>query len=134
MRNITLFIFLIFTGAVAFGQNLIGFTEKEIINYMTGNHRQMNLSNIQNDKYYYLKYSNNSGTQTLLFFFNPDSVCQSIRFIYELSEKAEKVKEFNSLYKKIGENRWIDQQPDKECLIEINDEKWSCIVTIVPNK
>jgi hypothetical protein len=48
--------------------------------------------------------------------------------------KAEKVKEFDSIYKKSGENKWIDTRAGKNYLVEIKDERWSCIVTIAPDK
>ena len=41
--------------------------------------------------------------------------------------------EFNSAYKKSGENRWIDRRDGTDYLIELRDEKWSCVVTIEPN-
>ena len=119
---------------VALSQNLIGYNEKEILKYMKENQNQMTLDNVKNDKFYYLKYSNNSDTQTLLFFFNPDSVCHGVRLICEMSVKAEKVKEFNSIYRKVDETRWIDSKNDNEYLIEMLDEKWSCIVNIKPKK
>jgi hypothetical protein len=48
--------------------------------------------------------------------------------------KSEKVKEFNSIYKIIGENKWIDKRDGKDYLIEVSDEQWSSIIIIEPAK
>ena len=58
----------------------------------------MNFNNVVNSKFRYLKYSDNSENQTLLFFLNPDSVCKSVRMICDMSMKTRKIKEFNSHY------------------------------------
>jgi len=134
MKIITLFAVLSLIRICTYGQNLIGYNDKEIRKYMKDNHREMSFDNVTNSKFKYLKYSDRSDRQTLLFFLNPDSVCNSVRLICDLSIKADKVKEFNSIYKKSGENRWIDKRDGKDYLVEISDEKWYCIITIEPDK
>jgi len=94
----------------------------------------MNLTNVTNDRFKYLKYSDNYDNQTLLFFLTSDSVCKSIRVICDRSIKSEKVKEFNTIYSKKDEGTWIDKREGKNYLIEIKDEEWSCIITIEPEK
>jgi len=44
--------------------------------------------------------------------------------------KKDKVGEFNSLYKRIDDLKWIDKRKDKEYLIEMTDEQWSFVVSI----
>jgi hypothetical protein len=134
MKIIMFYAVLIVTGICAHGQNLIGYNVREIRKYMKENQRAMSLENVNNDKFKYLKYTDNSDSQTLLFFLNRDSVCRSIRMICDLSIKATKVKEFNSIYKKSNENRWIDKRNGKDYTIEIRDEEWSFIITIEPDK
>jgi hypothetical protein len=101
---------------------------------MKENRRDMSSEKVTNNRYKYLKYSDSSDSQTFLFFLNPDSVCKSVRMICNVSIKAEKVKEFDSIYKKSGEYRWIDKREGKDYLIEIRNEKWSCIIIIEPDK
>jgi hypothetical protein len=121
------------TGSDTFGQNLIGYSGREIRNYMKEQRIEMNFNTVINNKFKYLKYSDNSDSQTLLFFLNPDSVCQSVRLVCDRRVKEDKVKEFNSIYKKSGENRWVDNRDGKEYLIQIKEEEWSCIITIEPD-
>ncbi|MCX6327219.1 MAG: hypothetical protein NT144_11305 [Bacteroidia bacterium] len=134
MKIITLFAILIQTGICAYGQNLIGYNDKEIRKYMKENRAEMNFNKVTNSKFKYLKYSDNSDSQTMLFFLDRDSVCKSVRLICDLSVKADKVKEFNSIYKTSGENRWIDKREGKDYMVEIVDGKWSCIITIEHDK
>ena len=134
MKIITIYTVLILAGVCAYGQNLIGYNDKEIRKYMKENRREMSLDNVTNDKFKYLKYSDSSDNQTLLFFLNPDSVCRSVRMICDVRIKAAKVKEFNSIYKQSEENRWVDKRDGKDYLIEMRDEKWSFTITIEPDK
>jgi len=134
MKIITLFAILALTGIDVSGQNLIGYSDKDIKKYMRENRRDMNFNNVVNSKFHYLKYSDNIGKQTLLFFLNHDSVCTSVRMICDVSLKEEKVKEFDSIYKKSGKNRWINERDGKDYLVEIMDEKWSCVISIEPYK
>jgi hypothetical protein len=116
------------------GQNLVGYNERDIKRYMKENRSDMNFNNVANSKFRYLKYSDNSDSQTLLFFFNADSVCKSVRIICDVRIKDEKEKEFNSFYKKTTENTWIDKRNGKDYLIEMKYERWSWIITIEPEK
>jgi len=112
MKNLTLFVILMFIAAGTYGQNLIGYSEMEIIKYM----------------------KENTDNQTLLFFLDIDLVCYSVRLICDNSIKDKKVKAFNSIYKTSGDKRWIDSHDGKNYLIEIKEERWSCVINIVPDK
>ncbi len=101
---------------------------------MKENHKNLNFNSVTNSKFKYLKYSDNLDNQTLLFFLNPESVCKSVRIICDRSIINEKLKEFNSIYKKSGENKWTDSRGGYSYHIEIKDEKWSYVVTIDQDK
>jgi hypothetical protein len=115
-------------------QNLIGYKQKEILKYMKENRSDMNFNNVVNSQFSYLKYSDNSEKQTLLFFLSPDSVCKSVRIICDIDMKSQKVQEFNSQFMKRGKTQWIDKRNGKEYLIEIMDGKWSCVISIEQEK
>jgi hypothetical protein len=134
MKIITLSAALVLTCIYAQSQNLIGYKGNEILKYMKENNREMNYNNVINSKFSYLKYSDNTETQTVLFFLNPDSVCRSERIICDVNMKSQKINEFNSRYTKNGENKWIDKRGGRTYLIEINEGKWSCVISIEQEK
>lgn len=133
-RIFILFAFLLTHGVVAYSQNLIDYNEKYITKYMEEHHKEFNINNVINNKFRYLKYSDNSDNQTLLFFLDEKSVCKNIRMICNFSLKKEKINELNSAYKSIGTNRWSDMRDGKNYLIEMKDDDWSVIITIEPDK
>lgn len=81
----------------------------------------------------YLKYSDNSDSQTILFFLTPDSVCKAVRVICDSTLKPDKIKELDSTYKRISENKWVDTHDGKNYLIKFKDEEWCCSITIEPD-
>ncbi|MCE5347573.1 MAG: hypothetical protein LLG13_14990 [Bacteroidales bacterium] len=129
-----LFAICLLTGICANGQNLIGYKGTEIRKYMDENCRNMSSEKVVNNKFKYLKYADNSDSKTLLFFINNDSICKSVRLICNNIVKEEKMKEFDKIYKRSGENRWIDSRNGINYIVELSNEKWSCVITIKPEK
>jgi hypothetical protein len=125
---------LMLTCILAQSQNLVGYKQKDILKYMKENRREMNYNNVINRKFSYLKYSDNYENQTMLFFLNPDSICKSERIIFDISMKSQKMNEYNSQFIKNGENKWIEKRNGKEYIIEIVEGKWSCVISIEPEK
>jgi hypothetical protein len=134
MKAVILSVILILTSFFSQGQNLIGYAEKEIEKYMKENRQDLGQEIVSNSKFSYLKYSDSEDTQTLLFFLGSDSICKSIKLICDIRVKTEKVKEFNSIYKPYGENKWIDTRNGKNYLIEIRNDQWSYNIIIEPLK
>jgi hypothetical protein len=134
MKIASLCAFLIVISGCLFGQNLIGYNNNEIRKFMKENRKEMNISNVRNSMFSYLKYSDNADRQTILFFLTPDSVCKSVRVICDTTMKSEKLKELNASFKCIGDDRWIDNHGGRNYLIKLRDEKWSCTITIEREK
>lgn len=99
---------------------------------MKKNRKEMHFNNVKNSLFKYLKYSDNSDSQTILFFLTPDSVCKGVRVICENSMKPEKIKELDANYKRIGEHKWVDNHDGKSYLIRLEEEEWSCSITFEP--
>ena len=133
MKAAALLTFLIVTGTCSFGQNLIGYHDAEIRKYMKQNSKDMHLNDVKNSMFSYLKYSDSSDSQTILFFLTTDSVCKGVRVICDNSMKHEKIKELDSSYKRIGEDRWVDNHDGINYLIKFKAEEWSCSITIEPD-
>jgi hypothetical protein len=134
MKILQLTTFFLFISTVTFSQNLIGYKEDEIRKYMRENRKDMNYASVTNSRFKYLKYTDNDDNETILFFLNNSSVCKSERIICDYSIKNQKIKEFNARYKKIDDNSWLDVRGRKNYTIELKDEQWSCIITIVQAK
>ena len=115
-------------------QNLIGYKGAEIIKYMKANHREMNYNRVVNKQFNYLKYSDDSESQTILFFLNADSVCRNVKVIIDPEIKPGKVNELNALYTRSDNNRWIDRHGGKVYHIDLKDEKWSCVISYETEK
>jgi hypothetical protein len=134
IRSAVFYSFLIISCCSSFGQNLIGYKNIEIRKFMKENRKDMNYDKVRNTLFSYLKYSDNYDRQTILFFLTPDSVCKSIRVICDSTMKNEKIKELDTNYRRIADNSWIDDHAGKKYLITFKDDKWSCSITIVPDK
>lgn len=112
------------------GQNLIGYNEKEIRQYMRDKQKNMDYQNFTNNSTFkYLKYVDRDDSQTLLFFLTADSVCKSIRLICDKSLKTQKTREFDNIYKKGGDNVWTEIKEGKKYIIELKDEDFSLSIT-----
>jgi hypothetical protein len=133
MKTVALLTFLIITGSGAFGQNLIGYNDTEIKKFMKQNRQDMHYNSVKNSMFSYLKYSNSSESQTILFFLTNDSVCKGVRVICDNSLRTEKIKELDASYKRISDDRWVDNHNGKNYLIKFKDEEWSCSITIEPD-
>jgi hypothetical protein len=135
MRRVAVFCsILIISCCYTYGQNLIGYKNNEIRKFMKDNCKDMNYDKVRNSMFSYLKYSDNYDRQTILFFLTPDSVCKSIRVICETTMKNEKLRELDTNFKRIADNSWVDDRNGKKYLITFKDEKWSCSITITPDK
>jgi hypothetical protein len=133
MKAAVFFTLLTLSATCTYGQNLIGYDDAEIRKFMKQNRKDMHYNNVKNSMFSYLKYSNSSDSQTILFFLTTDSICKGVRVICDNSMKPEKIKELDSSYKRIGEDRWVDNRDGKNYLIKFKDEEWPCSITIEPD-
>jgi uncharacterized protein YxeA len=134
MKILTLTLIMILTCIIINGQNLVGYKGKEIQKFMKEQHQDMSSEKVSNNRYNYLKYSDGGESETLLFFLNRDSICNSIKIICNPVRKSEKLKEFNSIYRISGENKWIDRRDGKDYIVELRDEKWTFVIVIEADK
>jgi hypothetical protein len=134
MKFITLSALLLSVCIYSHSQNLIGYTGKDIMKYMKTNHKEMNYNKVINNKFSYLKYSDNMDNQTILFFLNTDSVCRSVRVICDMSIKPLKIRELDKLYTKNDDNSWVDNRDGKTYYINITDSSWSCVISYESEK
>jgi len=134
MKLFSLVLVLLLVSITGNSQNLIGYNADDIRNYMSGSRSDMNMEKVKNKLFRYLKYSNKYDTQTMLFFLNPDSICQNIRIICNNSIRDIKIGELDSSFLKSGKKWWIDSRSGKNYYIRIDDNEWSFSITIEPEK
>jgi hypothetical protein len=124
------FILILSFSPIISGQNLIGYNEKEIKQYMKEKQKNMSYSaSVNNSTFKYLKYTDIAETQTLLFFLTTDSVCKSVRLISDKNLIEQKIKELDAAYKKTGTNVWSDTKNGKKYTIELKEDDWTFNVT-----
>jgi hypothetical protein len=126
-------VLIVFSNLSVSGQNLIGYREKEIRQYMRDKEKNMDFQKFTNNSTFkYLKYVDKDESQTLLFFLTGDSVCKSIRLVCDKSLKNQKTKEFDNIYKKDGEDVWTEIKEGKKYIIELKDDDYSLSITFRP--
>lgn len=130
MKVVILFLLAVFYTSAIYSQNLVGFDEPEIKKYMKENRNEFKLQNDKNNYFKYLKYVNNSNTETLIFFLSDKSVCSGIRLICDQSLKSQKLKELDLSYTKTGANVWAEKKKNKNYVIELTDEEWFFSINI----
>ena len=134
MKLFSLVLVLLLVSITGNSQNLIGYKADDIRNYMSGSRSDMYIEKVNNKSFRYLKYSDKYDTQTMLFFLNPDSICQNIRIICNNSIRDIKIGELDSSFLKSGKKWWIDSRSGKNYYIRIDDNEWSFSITIEPEK
>lgn len=134
MKNLAFSALLFISFIRVTGQNLIGYNDEEIKKFMRENKKEMNIENVKNNDYNYLKFSNSSETQTILFFLDNKAVCNSIRVICDEGIRKQKMNELNSIYKKKSDNTWTDIRQGKIYLISLKNDEWSFVITMEPEK
>ena len=126
MKIILPLLLLLFITGAAKAQNLLGLTESGVKKYFSENEENLvRDTSFSNSTYKYQKYVDR-GTElvTKIVFFNSSGLCSSVRAIYDLSLKADVVKELNSKYKRESENTWIDGNRKHKVKIRYLVEEW----------
>ena len=136
MRISALLLFFFLLSISSAGQNLIGYSTKEVKEYLSKQSPELiEERNFTNDHYRYLKFTDgNLNLKTLIIFFSDKNRCTGVKIIYDLSLKNKVVKELDSLYVRKEENIWLDRDRKKTSLVELTREDWFITVSIKPVK
>lgn len=127
------FIILFFIAfRISKAQILIGYSAGKITDYMSANHKEMNFNKVKNASFRYLKYSDATDSQTMLFFLDGDSVCNAMRIICDRRTSMIRSKELDSSFRKKGENQWIHDLHGKIYNIRMEEDEWSAVINVQP--
>ncbi len=126
MRQVIIALILLGLTSKAQSQNVLGLSTVEVKSYFKSNYPELVLeSNIRNDTYRYLKYSDmTSNLTTALIFMSPDGFCSSVRFIYDLSLEDKVIEELDKKFIKTKPDRWIDEKNTGKVNIYFKKEEW----------
>lgn len=130
MRRILVTFLILAAATNLFSQNLIGYSESEIISIMKEDYKKFRLSTTtKNPVYNYLKYENSLKTETLLFFLSDDDECTYYKFLGDYSRLNSKISVLNEKHKKIDDKTWIEVIKGKKYKIELEKGEWFFTLT-----
>jgi hypothetical protein len=68
--------------------------------------------------------------QTILFFLDKKSVCNSVLLVCDNSLMDKKIKELDSAYKKTGKNIWTGTRSGRSYILELKNDDLTFNITI----
>lgn len=135
MKLISLLFTLLLVTFSTPAQNLVGYSAEKIKKHIEKNNAELSqVTGLKNDKYDYLKYEDEEGDMTVMFFMSEDNKCTSVKSIYVHSLRDEVTAELDKSYTKRSENVWSDENKGKEAVITLEVEDWFFTVSIKPDK
>lgn len=112
-------------------QNFIGLHKDDVKKLMrTSNPNFILDEGAVNKCFRYLKYVDNLGNQTLLYFLSADDVCTSSKMMSDYMYLNETTNRFNKKYKKTGMYSWVYYDKNQKYAVQLNCEKWFFTVII----
>jgi len=117
--------------ASAGGQNLVGYSPKNIKNYMKENYPGHSLqTGVVNEAYKYLKYVDDEEVETLIFFLNERDICNAVKIICDNSLKSSKITDLDNRYTRTGISFWREERKGKKYVIELVNDQWFFTINI----
>lgn len=112
-------------------QNFIGLHKDDVKKMMSSSNPNFILDEgAVNKSFRYLKYVDNLGNQTLLYFLSAEDVCTSSKMMSDYMYLNETTTRFNKKYKKTGIYSWVYYDKNQKYTVQLNCEKWFFTVII----
>jgi hypothetical protein len=106
-------------------QNFIGMNKVEISKLMTVNHPDfVYVDDAVNKAYKYMKYTDQDGNQTWLFFLSADEHCTVSKLICDYMHYDRLTASLDKTYKKAGTNSWSFNDKGIDYIVEIRKDEW----------
>ncbi len=136
MRKLFLILALVGWAGLVSGQNLLGYSPKDVSEYFRVNDPAMVLAkNFKNDKYKYLKFTDEQNDlRTILVFMTEKDKCKSVKAMYDLSLEKEVLDHLNKNYTKSETNIWIDNSRRRKARINYSKDEWFLTILYTPKK
>jgi hypothetical protein len=123
---------VVFTGLLAMlsGQNFIGLNKEDVIKLMEQEYPEFKLDQSSiNRSYNYLKYVDEEGDQTLMYYLTEDGNCISSKLMGDYAILNRITNDLNSRYTKTGQYSWKYASGKQEYEVIITTDKWFFTVT-----
>lgn len=128
------FILLLFASTV-FGQhNFIGLDKKDIEKKMENDYPNFYQAKVINRSYNYLKYQDDLGEQTILFFLNDDDECFSMKMMSHYVYLGEEITKLNKNYTKEGDDKWTFEDGGDNYTVKLKQEQWFFSIIVKKEK
>jgi len=89
----------------------------------------INDDSVRNDKYNYLKYISDDESETWIIVFDGKDKCKCVKVTCDIGKINEKRKELDSLYTKLGKDKWSLDQHTGNILVDLKNETWYFTIT-----
>jgi len=125
MRRFLVICTFIFLSAGMQAQHFIGLHKDDVIKLMRETYREFyNDNSFTNKQFNYLKFSDNTGSQTWLFFLSEDDICKYHKRMVDYAYMNEVVAELNSRGMKTGTDEWEYMNMGKSYTVSLTRDKW----------
>lgn len=135
MKWLTLILIVLLVPARAEGQHYIGKHKSEVKQGMKEDSRDLFLDETsRNPVYNMIKYVDNLGNQTLIFFFSEEDTCLYSKWMCDYSMLNKVVSELNGKYQASAEDSWHYTSEGKDFRIKLTTGDWFFTITTKPEK
>ena len=125
MRRSLVICTFIFLSAGMHAQHFIGLHKDDIIKKMREAYREFyNDDSFTNKHFNYLKFVDNSGSQTWLFFLTDDDLCKYHKRMVDYANMKEIENELNSRGLKTGVDQWEYMHNGKSYTVTLTRDEW----------
>jgi hypothetical protein len=115
------------------GQHFIGLHKSDVINTMKESNRQLYIDDAsRNPVYNMLKYIDNRGNQTLLYFFSEEDTCLYSKWMCDYSMLNKVVSGLNEKYEANSDDSWHYSHEGKGYRITLTTGDWFFTITTKP--
>lgn len=129
---ITLIVCLSLPGP-AMGQHFIGKHKSEVRTMMRENMKDLHEdSGARNTLFNMVKYVDNLGNQTLLYFFSEGDTCLYSKWMCDYFMLNKVVADLNSRYEQSAEDSWHYTHEDRKYLVTLTTGDWYFTITTKP--
>ncbi len=125
MRKFLVIIALLILSAGLQAQHFIGLHKDNVIKLMRENYREFyNDNSFTNKHFNYLKFVDNTGSQTWLFFLTEDDICKYHKRMVDYAYMNEIETELNGRGMKTGSDEWEYMSKGKSYTVTLTRDEW----------